>query len=90
MELSHKTARIILLGVSLVPLVWCSLLYTFTFMCWAKLGRFVVLSKFFSNNNAMNDAPISTICRNIEIDIKEMMDDPSIPPKLEPYNNVML
>jgi putative membrane protein len=41
-------------------------------------------------DNGLNDTPISTICRNIEIDILEMLGETDLPPKLEPYNNVML
>lgn len=41
-------------------------------------------------DNGLNDTPISTICRNIEIDILEMLGETDLPQKLEPYNNVML
>jgi len=38
----------------------------------------------------VNDTPISTICRNIEIDIKEMLGEKELPAKLQPENNIML
>ncbi len=41
-------------------------------------------------DNGLNDIPISTICRNIEIDILEMLDETNLPEKLEPVNNVLL
>lgn len=47
----------------------------------------------FSENpfdNGINDVPISTICRNIEIDMKEMMGEKDIPEKINPQNNVLL
>lgn len=47
----------------------------------------------FSENpfdNAINDTPISTICRNIEIDVREILGEEKLPPKLQPENNVLL
>ena len=47
----------------------------------------------FSENpfdNAVNDTPISAICRNIEIDIKELLNEPDLPPKLNPIDDVLL
>ncbi|MDH4472938.1 MAG: bestrophin family ion channel [Fluviicola sp.] len=41
-------------------------------------------------DNGMNDTPISTICRNIEIDILEMMGETEIPEKLQAHNDIML
>ncbi len=41
-------------------------------------------------DNGLNDTPISTICRNIEIDILELLDETNLPEKIEPYNNVLL
>jgi putative membrane protein len=41
-------------------------------------------------DNGLNDIPILTICRNIEIDILEMLDETNLPEKLEPVNNVLL
>ncbi|MBK7503625.1 MAG: hypothetical protein IPI52_00435 [Bacteroidetes bacterium] len=41
-------------------------------------------------DNGINDTPISTICRNIEIDILEMLDETNLPPKIEPFNDVLL
>lgn len=47
----------------------------------------------FSENpfdNGINDIPISTICRNIEIDMREMMGEKDLPEKIEPHDNVLL
>ncbi|MBK9271299.1 MAG: hypothetical protein IPM48_06850 [Saprospiraceae bacterium] len=47
----------------------------------------------FSENpfdNAVNDIPISTICTNIERDIKEILGETELPPKPEPENSILL
>jgi putative membrane protein len=47
----------------------------------------------FSENpfdNAVNDIPISSICRNIEIDIKELLEEENLPPKMQPIQDVLL
>jgi putative membrane protein len=41
-------------------------------------------------DNGINDIPISTICRNIEIDILEMLDETNLPPKIEAFNDILL
>lgn len=47
----------------------------------------------FSENpfdNAVNDVPISTICTSIEIDLKEMMGEASLPPKPQPVHDILM
>jgi putative membrane protein len=47
----------------------------------------------FSENpfdNGINDIPIATICRNIEIDVLEMMGETNLPEKMEPTNDILL
>lgn len=47
----------------------------------------------FSENpfdNAINDIPITSICRNIEIDIKELLGEEKLPDKIQPENDVLL
>lgn len=47
----------------------------------------------FSENpfdNGINDIPLATICRNIEIDVLELMGETDLPEKMEPTNNVLL
>ncbi|NLR90834.1 MULTISPECIES: bestrophin family protein [Flammeovirga] len=36
------------------------------------------------------DTPMTSLCNTIEIDMKEMIDDPKIPEKLKPKDNVLL
>lgn len=40
--------------------------------------------------NAVNDIPMSAICRTIEIDVREMLNDQQIPVKLKPENNILM
>jgi ion channel-forming bestrophin family protein len=37
-----------------------------------------------------NDVPITALARTIEIDLREMLDETGIPPKIEPKNNILL
>lgn len=63
-----------------------SMLISWVFFTMEQIGE-------FSENpfdNAVNDTPISTICRNIEIDIKELLNETNLPPKLNPVQDVML
>ncbi len=63
-----------------------SLLISWVFYTMEQIGE-------FSENpfdNAVNDTPMSTICRNIEIDIKEMLGEKDLPAKIQPEHNVML
>ncbi|MBK8143804.1 MAG: hypothetical protein IPK62_01790 [Bacteroidetes bacterium] len=63
-----------------------SMLISWVFFTMEQIGE-------FSENpfdNAVNDIPISTICRNIEIDIKELLNESNLPAKLNPVNDVLL
>ncbi len=40
--------------------------------------------------NYVNDVPMSAICRTIEIDLLQMIEDPDIPPKMQPVDDVLL
>lgn len=40
--------------------------------------------------NALTDIPMSAICRNIEIDLREMMNEKEIPSRLQPENGVLM
>lgn len=40
--------------------------------------------------NALTDIPMSAICRNIEIDLREMMNDAEVPKRLQPENGVLM
>ncbi|MDZ4822987.1 MAG: bestrophin family ion channel [Flavobacteriales bacterium] len=63
-----------------------SLLISWVFFTMEQIGE-------FSENpfdSSVNDTPMSTICRNIEIDIKELLGETEIPEKLQPIDDVLL
>jgi putative membrane protein len=63
-----------------------SVLISWVFMTMEQIGE----ASENPFDNGINDTPISTICRNIEIDILEMLDETNLPPKIEPFNDVLL
>ncbi|MBK8053605.1 MAG: hypothetical protein IPK35_10135 [Saprospiraceae bacterium] len=63
-----------------------SVLISWVFMTMEQIGE--TSENPFDNGAA--DIPISFICRNIEIDILEMLNETNLPPKIEPYNEVLL
>lgn len=40
--------------------------------------------------NALTDIPMSAICRNIEIDLREMMNDKDVPERISPVDGVLM
>ncbi|OON68002.1 bestrophin family protein [Hymenobacter sp. CRA2] len=40
--------------------------------------------------NQMNDVPMQALCRTIEIDLREMLGETALPPKIEPVGDVLL
>ena len=63
-----------------------SLLISWVFMAMEQIGE----SSENPFDNGASDTPMSYICRNIEIDIREMLDETNLPPKIEPFNEVLL
>ena len=56
---------------------------------------FVSLEKVGENSSNpfegnANDVPISQMCRNAEIDLREMLGETDLPPPTEPRNNIVL
>jgi putative membrane protein len=63
-----------------------SLLISWVFYTMEQIGE-------YSENpfdNAVNDIPLTTICTNIEIDLREMMGDTDLPEKIQPDKNILL
>ncbi len=63
-----------------------TLLISWVFYTMEQIGE-------YSENpfdNSVNDTPITTICRNIEIDIKELLGEKELPQKFQPENNILL
>lgn len=40
--------------------------------------------------NGVNDVPLNAICRTIEIDMREMLGEKDLPPKLEPVGDILM
>ncbi len=40
--------------------------------------------------NFINDVPMTTICRNIEIDLKELLNETDIPPRILPIDGILM
>ena len=39
--------------------------------------------------NQINDVPMTSICRSIEIDLRELLGETALPPKIEPVEDVL-
>ena len=63
-----------------------SVLISWVFMSMEQIGA----SSENPFDNGTSDTPMSTICRAIEIDMLELLDETTIPVKLEPINDVLL
>ncbi len=71
------------IGFMLIPF---SLLITFVFVITEKIG--MVNENPFENR--IQDVPISALCRDIERDLKELLDDTDIPPKMQTENGYLM
>lgn len=40
--------------------------------------------------NYINDVPMTALCRTIEIDLREMLGETDLPPKIEPVNSILM
>lgn len=63
-----------------------SLLISWVFYTMEQIGE-------FSENpfdNSVNDIPIASICRTIEIDLKELLGETDLPAKMQPEHNILL
>lgn len=40
--------------------------------------------------NALNDVPLTAICRNVEIDLREMLGETDLPPRLKAVNDILM
>ncbi len=63
-----------------------SVLISWVFMTMEQIGE----ASENPFDNGSTDIPISTICRNIEIDILELLGETNLPDKIEPFNDVLL
>ena len=63
-----------------------SILISWVFMTMEQVGE----TSENPFDNGINDIPLTSICRNIEIDILEMLDEFTLPEKIVPSNDVLL
>jgi len=71
-------------------------------MTWMAVPGYMVIAWVFNTmevvgdtsenpfENAINDIPMTAICRTIEIDLREMLDETAIPPAIVPVNNILM
>jgi ion channel-forming bestrophin family protein len=83
-SLLSEMSKINVYGVWLV--IPFSILISWVFMTMEQIGE----SSENPFDNGSNDTPISAICRNIEIDILEMLDVSNLPNKIEPFKGILL
>ena len=63
-----------------------SVLVSWVFLTMEKIGE-ATENPF---EGMPNDVPITALSRNIEIDLREMLDEKVIPPPLQPVNNILM
>ena len=71
-------------------------------MVWLAIPAYMVIAWVFytmevvgdtSENpfeNAINDVPMTAICRTIEIDLREMLDEANVPGPIQPIDNILM
>ncbi|MEL6989250.1 MAG: hypothetical protein AAGK97_15670, partial [Bacteroidota bacterium] len=40
--------------------------------------------------NFLNDVPMTALCRTIEIDLRDMLDETNLPEKIQPENSILM
>lgn len=64
----------------------CSVVVAWVFHVMDRIGE-ATENPF---EGSANDVPISNICRTIEIDLREMLDEKDIPPAITPQGNILM
>ena len=71
-------------------------------MVWLTIPLSVIISWIFYTmetvgdtsedpfENYINDVPMTSICRTIEIDLRQMMGENEVPPSIEPVNDILM
>ena len=77
-EASQKNATVALL----VPL---SVLISWVFVTMEKVGS----NSEDPFEGRVNDVPMTALCRTIEIDLRDMLDETDLPPKVQPKDNIL-
>jgi ion channel-forming bestrophin family protein len=101
-QYAHFSSLFVKIFVVLLPFALLTELKTAGVNLWLTVPFSVLISWVFftmervgdtSENpfeNALNDVPLSTICRHIEIDLKSMLGEKELPSPLQPQKYVML
>jgi putative membrane protein len=63
-----------------------SALVSWVFLSMEKIGE-VTENPF---QGGPNDVPVTALSRNIEIDLREMLDESDLPPALQPVRNILM
>ena len=66
--------------------IFYSWVVAFVFIEIIRIG--IIMQDPFSNGP--NDVPMSAICRNIEIDLRQMLGETEVPPPLREKNGVLM
>lgn len=72
-------------SVYMFLIVPVSILISWIFVTWEVVGN----NSEDPFENKINDVPMSALCRTIEIDLKDMLDQTDLPPKLQPKDNIL-
>ncbi|TDE17489.1 bestrophin family protein [Dyadobacter psychrotolerans] len=71
-------------------------------MIWIAVPAYMIIAWVFNTmeivgdtsenpfENAINDVPMTAICRTIEIDLREMLEEKSIPPAITAVDNILM
>jgi putative membrane protein len=71
-------------------------------LIWLAVPSYMVIAWVFNTmevvgdtsenpfENAINDIPMTAICRTIEIDLREMLEEENIPAAIQPVNNILM
>jgi ion channel-forming bestrophin family protein len=63
-----------------------SVIISWVFMAMERVGE----SSENPFEGGANDVPITAMCRTIEIDLREMLDETELPPAIQPMNNILM
>lgn len=72
-------------AATLYVMVPLSVLVSWIFLTWEKIGD----SSKDSFEGRPHDVSMTALCRTIEIDLRDMLDEDDLPPKVEPKNNIL-
>lgn len=72
------------------PHLWLTIPF-YTIIAWV-FNTMEVIGDTSENpfENSINDVPLSAICRNVEIDLREMLGETDLPPRLKAIENILM